>query len=47
MALSGIDDIDWVMDLIEQETNGIPDLPDNDEPDDFMTEPGINGEADT
>lgn len=41
LALSGIDDIDWVMDLIEQETNGIPDLPD-----DFMAEPGIDGEAD-
>ncbi len=47
LALSSIDDIDWVMDLIEKETNGIPDLPDDTEPYDFMseTEPGINGEA--
>lgn len=28
LALSGVDDIDRVMQLIEQETNGIPDLPD-------------------
>lgn len=43
LALSGIDDIDWVMDLIEQETNGIPDLPDNDEPD--VSAEDANGEA--